>query len=45
MCNSNMKNIRNAKCIAVFMKHKYEMKYEKELKRNHEREIQYVMNT
>ena len=31
--------------LAVFMKHKSDMKYENELTRDLEREIQYVMNT
>ena len=35
------KNVGNAICIDVFMKHEYDMKHENELK--HER--QYVMNT
>ena len=38
-------NIGNAICIDVFMKHKYDMIYENELKRDHEHEKQYVMNT
>ena len=39
------KNIGNAICIDVFMKHKYDMKYENELEHDHEHEIQHVMNT
>ena len=39
------KNIGNAICIAVFMQHEYDMKYENELKQEHEHEKQYVMNT
>ena len=35
----------NAICIALFMKHDYDMKYENELKHEHEQEMQYVMNT
>ena len=41
----NRKNIENAICIDVFMKHEYDMKYEKELKHEHEHERQYFMNT
>ena len=45
MHETRKKNIGNAICIDVFMKHKYDMKYENEMKRDHEHEIQYVMNT
>ena len=39
------KNIGNAICIDVFMKHEYDMKHENKLKHEHEHERQYVMNT
>ena len=35
----------NAICIAVFMKHEYDIKHENELKHEHEHEKQYDMNT
>ena len=41
----NRKNIGNAICIDVFMKHEYHMKHENELKHELEHERQYVMNT
>ena len=46
-----MKNIGNAICIDVLMKHEYDMKHgydmkhENELKHEHEHERQYVLNT
>ena len=42
---TNMKNIENAICIDVLMKHEYDTKYENELKHEHEQEKKYVMNT
>ena len=46
-CNRHetKKNIGNAICIDVFMKHEYDIKYENELKHEYEHERQYVMNT
>ena len=37
ICNRHetRKNIGNAICIAVFMQHEYDMKYENELKHEH----------
>ena len=39
------KNIGNAICINVFMKHEYDMKHENELKNEPDYERRYVMNT